>query len=328
MDEIEGKVPQIEGNFTALSLVSLIQGISTNRKMLITLYSREGNEGRLFFEDSMIVGAFVGEELVGKKAFFRMIEWEDARFQAFDIDDIDEKFNNINVEVSHLLLEGLRQKDEKKKIKQDLLPVYKIKKAEGKFQLTEAEQELWDMILDEGSFISTLVNNTTMTDWEAYAVLAMLMKKKALVFMKLKVLVIDDSEFMTRIISDILEKLYRNLMIIKTLGNGEEAVQIIVKSDRKNRPDLIFTDIMMEGVGGMEVIKVAREQNPPIFTIAITSLQREMRDILEAGANYLHKNWITRDNIGEIMENLVERTVNGELSVIGGEGTDQLPNVD
>jgi hypothetical protein len=71
------------------------------------------------------------------------------------------------------------------------------------------------------------------------------------------------------------------------------------------------------------VIAAAREQDPPIFIIAVTSLQREMRDILEAGANYLHKNWITRDNIGEIMEDLVERTICGEVSVIGGEGTER-----
>jgi hypothetical protein len=111
MKDLEGKVPQIEGNFTALSLVSLIQGISANKRMLITLFSIDGTEGRLYFENSRIVGAFVGEDLLGKKAFFRMIEWEDARFQAYDITDIDRSKFNIDLEVSHLLLEGLRQKD-------------------------------------------------------------------------------------------------------------------------------------------------------------------------------------------------------------------------
>jgi hypothetical protein len=44
-----------------------------------------------------------------------------------------------------------------------------------------------------------------------------------------------------------------------------------------------------------------------------------MKEILDAGANYLHKNWITRDNIGDIMSDLVERTICGEVGVIGGE---------
>ncbi len=319
MNDLEGKVPQIEGNFTALSLVSLIQGISANKRMLITLYSIEGNEGRLYFENSRIVGAFVGDELTGKKAFFRMIEWEDARFQAYDMTEIDPERINIDLEVSHLLLEGLRQKDEKAKIKKRILPIYKITRAEGSFDLNDKEKELYSSIPAEGIFVNSLVNTTSMTDWEAYTALSSLMIKRAITFVKIKTLVIDDSEFMTKIIKDILDNLYKDVLIIKTLKNGAEAVRLINSPEMKVRPDLIFTDIVMEGTGGMEVIRAARGQNPPILTIAVTSLQREMKEILDAGANYLHKNWITRDNIGEIMRDLVERTICGEMEVIGGE---------
>jgi len=76
----------------------------------------------------------------------------------------------------------------------------------------------------------------------------------------------------------------------------------------------------MEGTSGMEVIKAARNAQPPVNIIAVTSLQREMKDILESGANYLHKNWITKDNIGDIMKDLIEQTICGDLWVIGGEG--------
>ena len=319
MEDLEGKVPQIEGNFTALSLVSLIQGISNNRKMLITLYSNDGSDGTLFFDNSNIVGAFVGDVLTGKKAFFRMIEWEDARFQAYDIDNINKDRYNINLDVSHLLLEGLRQKDEKNKLKESVLPIYKIKRADGSFELIDKEKELWDLIPPEGIFINTLVNKTSMTDWEAYASLSDMMRKKALVFMKIKTMVIDDSEFMTKILEDILKKIYKDMMLVKSFHTGAEAIKVINSPDKKNHPDVIFTDIMMEGTSGMDVIKAARNQDPPIGTIAVTSLQREMKDIMDAGANYLHKNWITKDNVGEIIEDLLERTICGELSVIGGE---------
>jgi CheY-like chemotaxis protein len=319
MNDLEGKVPQIEGNFTALSLVSLIQGISANKRMLITLFSIDGTEGRLYFENSRIVGAFVGDELTGKKAFFRMIEWEDARFQAYDITDIDRSKFNIDLEVSHLLLEGLRQKDEKAKIKKRILPIYKITRGEGEYELTDKEQEIFSLIPPDGVFVNTLVNETSMTDWEAYTTLSSLMIKRAIVFVKIKTLVIDDSEFMTKILKDILENLYKDVLIIKTLKTGVEAIKLIASNEMKVRPDLIFTDIVMEGTSGMEVIKAARNQTPPILTIAVTSLQREMKEILDAGANYLHKNWITRDNIGDIMSDLVERTICGEEGVIGGE---------
>jgi len=319
MKDIEGKVPQIEGNFTALSLVSLIQGISANKRMLITLFSIEGNEGRLYFENSRIVGAFVGDELVGKKAFFRMIEWEDARFQAYDINDIDRSRFNIDLEVSHLLLEGLRQKDEKAKIKKRILPIYKITRAEGNFDLNDKEQDLLSLIPADGIFVNTLVNMSSMTDGEAYTNLSSWMIKRAIVFVKIKTLVIDDSEFMTKILRDILDNLYKDVLVIKTLKTGGDAIKLIESPELKVRPDLVFTDIVMEGTSGMEVIKAARSQEPPILTIAVTSLQREMKEILDAGANYLHKNWITRDNIGDIMSDLVERTICGEIGVIGGE---------
>ncbi len=319
MEDVEGKVPQIEGNFTALSLVSLIQGISNRRKMLISLFSEDGNEGRLYFDNSKVVGAYIGDTQNGKKAFFRMIEWEDARFQAYDVEDIKKEYYNINLDVSHLLMEGLRQKDEKNKLKKSILPIYKIKKADGTFDMVEKEKELWDIIPPEGIFINTLVNKTSITDWEAYAALSDLMKKKTLFFMKIKTMVIDDSEFMTRIMEDILKKIYKDMMIIKTFQTGAEAIKVINNPDKNSHPDVIFTDIMMEGTSGMDVIKVAREQDPPIGVIAVTSLQREMKDIMDAGANYLHKNWITKDNVGEIVEDLFQRTICGELSVIGAE---------
>jgi len=131
---------------------------------------------------------------------------------------------------------------------------------------------------------------------------------------------VDDSEFMIKIIKDILEKMYKNMMIIKTFTNGADAIKLISSPDTRNRPDLVLTDIMMEGTSGMEVIKAARNVQPPVNIIAVTSLQREMKDILESGANYLHKNWITKDNIGDIMKDLIEQTICGDLWVIGGEG--------
>jgi CheY-like chemotaxis protein len=320
MVDVSGKVPQIEGSFTALSLISLIQSISNNKKMLIKLFAKDGGEGVLFFDSAKIVGARADGNLTGKKAFFRMIEWEDARFTAYDIEEINPKYFTINLDASELLLEGLRQKDEKKKIKERILPIYKVRRANSHADLDPEEHELYELIPPRGTFVSTVINRCSQTDWEGFKNLESLMMKKALSFMRIKTLVVDDSEFMTKILKDILEELYEGLMVIRTLKSGEEAVRIIRSSDQNLLPDLIFTDIMMEGVTGMDVIQAAREKKSPIHTIAVTSLQREMTDILGAGANYLHKNWITKDNIGEVIKDLVERTIAGELFVIGGEG--------
>jgi CheY-like chemotaxis protein len=158
-----------------------------------------------------------------------------------------------------------------------------------------------------------------LTDWEAYSTIQSLIIKKALSPMKIKALVVDDSEFVAVIIRDILEHQFGSIMAVRVVRSGREAVTLIESECRRKRPDLVFTDIVMDEFNGIDIITTARNSTPPIHVIAITSLQREMRDILKLGANYLHKLWLTRDNVGEVMVDLVERTLNGEIQVIGGE---------
>jgi len=311
--------PKAEGVFTALSLISLIQCISNNKKMCINLYSMDGSEGRLYFDNARVVGASINDAQEGVKAFFRMMEWENARFEAFEVSRIEPDRYLIDEEVSHLLMEGLRQKGEKDRIKQQLHPFYKVMKSHDLFELSRLEEKIIERVPENGIFINTLVDSVALTDWEAYSTIQSLIVKKVLSLMKIKALVVDDSEFVAVIVRDILEHQFDGIMAIRAVRSGREAVELIESDCRKKRPDLIFTDIVMDDVTGLDVITAARRSVPPVHVIAITSLQREMRDILNLGANYLHKTWLTRDDVGEVMTNLVERTLNGEIQVIGGD---------
>jgi len=69
---------------------------------------------------------------------------------------------------------------------------------------------------------------------------------------------------------------------------GEEALKII----EKEKPDLILLDIRMEGMGGLEVLRRAKETFPDITVIMVTGVDDEdmMRDAKRLGAaNYITK---------------------------------------
>jgi len=319
LEQTHTKDPKAEGVFTALSLISLIQCISNNKKMCINLYSMDGNEGRLYFDNAQVVGARINIDHEGKKAFFRMMEWENARFEAFEVSHIEPDKYRINEDISSLLMEGLKLKVEKEKIQSQLHPFYKIVRSHDLPDLSAQEKQIVESVPKTGIFINALVDQVELTDGEAYAAIQALIIKKSLSLMKIKALVVDDSEFVAVIIRDILEHQFEGIMAVKAVRSGREAVKLLESDCRKKRPDLVFTDIVKDDLSGIDVISAARNSTPPIHVIAITSLQREMGDILKLGANYLHKLWLTRDNVGEVMVNLVERTLNGEIQVIGGE---------
>jgi CheY-like chemotaxis protein len=216
-------------------------------------------------------------------------------------------------------MEGLRQNREKEKIQSQLHPYYKIIRDRDLPDLSIQERKIVESVSEIGTFVNTLVDHVDLTDWEAYSTIQSLIIKKALSPMKIKALVVDDSEFVAVIIRDILEHQFGSIMAVRAVRSGREAVTLIESECRRKRPDLVFTDIVMDEFNGIDIITTARNSTPPIHVIAITSLQREMRDILKLGANYLHKLWLTRDNVGEVMVDLVERTLNGEIQVIGGE---------
>jgi len=311
--------PRAEGVFTALSLISLIHGISNNKKMCIDLFSLNGSEGRLYFDNARVVDAHINFSLEGVKAFFRMMEWGDARFQAFEVSHIKPENYRINEDVSSLLMEGLRQKRETDKIRKKLQPFYKIKRNHDHVDLSNQEKKIVEMVPEDGLFINALVDGVDLTDWEAYSTIQSLIIKKALSLMKIRALVVMDDEFTAMIVRDILEQQFGGIMAVMTIRDRREVVPFVGLDCRKKRPDLVFTDIITDEVGGGEVISAARNGNPPIHVIAVTSLQREMREILNLGANYLHKQWLTSDNVGAVMTDLVERTLSGENRVIGGE---------
>ena len=67
-----------------------------------------------------------------------------------------------------------------------------------------------------------------------------------------KVLVVDDEPFICRSLSFVLRK---DSYQVFEARNGEEALELV----RRERPDLVFLDVMMPRINGFEVAQQIRE---------------------------------------------------------------------
>jgi DNA-binding NtrC family response regulator len=96
---------------------------------------------------------------------------------------------------------------------------------------------------------------------------------------KIKVLVVDDDRRMVKTIVDILKiKGYR----ATEANSGEEAIEKI-KSDM---PDCIFMDIKMEGISGIETLKLIKEQYPhlPVVLMSAYATDKQESEAKQNGA--------------------------------------------
>ena len=89
-----------------------------------------------------------------------------------------------------------------------------------------------------------------------------------------KILIVDDEAHIRMLIEQTLEELEDNDVEFLTAENGELALEII----QEEKPDLVFLDVMMPKMNGMEVCrKVKKElQLNSIFIILLTAKGQEM----------------------------------------------------
>ena len=104
-----------------------------------------------------------------------------------------------------------------------------------------------------------------------------------------KVLVVDDSRVMTKIISKILEK-DPHIEVIGTAGNGFEAIEKI----RKLKPDVVTLDVEMPGMDGIETLRRIMSADP-LPVIMLSSLTREHADITMEALSIGASDFVAKD---------------------------------
>ena len=100
----------------------------------------------------------------------------------------------------------------------------------------------------------------------------------------LKTLIADDEEIGRKVLREELE-LLPEMTIVGEAANGAEALRKI----RELEPDLVFLDIQMPLMGGLEVVRNLSGSHLPVVVI-VTAYQEHAIDAFESGASdYLLK---------------------------------------
>lgn len=129
-----------------------------------------------------------------------------------------------------------------------------------------------------------------------------------------KVLVIDDSAFMRRVISDIINSEPR-LEVVDVAKNGKEALQKI----KELKPDVVTLDIEMPVMNGLEVLKMIMNENPiPVVMVSSLTGQGTKETILalELGAvDFIAKPTSIFDiNQGEVKKTIINKILTASFS--------------
>ena len=106
-----------------------------------------------------------------------------------------------------------------------------------------------------------------------------------------KVLVIDDEPFIRSLFETVLSE---NDCMVATCGSGREGVEVAGKGSF----DLVITDINMPDLGGIDVLRSIKNQNPDIGVIVITgyaSLETAMEALHLGADEYLKKPFEVKD---------------------------------
>jgi len=119
---------------------------------------------------------------------------------------------------------------------------------------------------------------------------------------KKKILIIEDTEFMKKLISDVLKEAGYEVV---TASSGEEGLQKV----REEKPDLVLLDVVKPGMDGFEVCRILREDESnnlmPIIMLTAQENEDHKLEGLELGADdYIIKPFNSRELVSRVRNTL------------------------
>lgn len=108
---------------------------------------------------------------------------------------------------------------------------------------------------------------------------------------QVKVLVVDDEEFMHKVMTNILHKAG---MEVLTAQSGEEALKVLAE----NRCDVVISDVRMAGMSGFDLLKQVKARHSDTAFVVMTghSDSYSIKDALMQGADeYITKPFKTQE---------------------------------
>jgi len=118
--------------------------------------------------------------------------------------------------------------------------------------------------------------------------------------MNKKILLVDDSRFVRNTTKRLLIELGYDKNSILEASSGEEAIDVY----QNEKPEIIFLDLLMPGIGGEEALKEIRKTDKDCFvTILSSNFQKPVQKrLFESGANLFIEKTITLEKLKGILD--------------------------
>jgi YesN/AraC family two-component response regulator len=119
---------------------------------------------------------------------------------------------------------------------------------------------------------------------------------------QINILIVDDETSVADILKDCVSDTGRS---VDVCYNGLDGIEYI----QNNRYDLIIVDLVMPKIGGLDVLKFAKKENPDVLVIIITgyaSLETAITAVKEGAYDYIRKP-CKLEEIRIVVDNAVEK---------------------
>ncbi|CUT02783.1 Response regulator receiver domain-containing protein [Candidatus Kryptobacter tengchongensis] len=117
-----------------------------------------------------------------------------------------------------------------------------------------------------------------------------------------KILIVDDDITVQRLLEFVLRRFDVDVLIA---DNGDDAIDII----KKEKPDLIFLDVMMPGRNGIEVCREIRKEpelkGSYIVMLTAKGEEAEVKDMFDSGADEYVPKPFSPSEIAEIVKKVI-----------------------
>lgn len=119
---------------------------------------------------------------------------------------------------------------------------------------------------------------------------------------QISILVVDDERSVADILKDCVSDTERSVDVCYSGLDGIEYIQ-------KNHYDLIIVDLVMPKIGGLDVLRYAKKENPDVLVIIITgyaSLETAIMAVKEGAYDYIRKP-CKLEEIRIVVDNAIEK---------------------
>jgi two-component system chemotaxis response regulator CheB len=298
--QIAEKEVGFNGTLKNILLTDLIQICCIAGADMAIKVSNGPSEGVFYIEAGEVIHAECGD-LQGESAFFTIVGWESGSFESFGVERFPEP--TISKPYMYLLMEGSRQSDESGMTEENSDEGMEVVEEPenphstepiglteeiSPFGMDDLEASLDDALPDIDKVESSLDESSTEKIF--------------------RVMIVDDSAIMCRILSDTLSESER-IEIVGTAKNGREALKKI----EELKPDLITLDVNMPVMGGQTALKhiMIKNRCPVVIISSLNSgSYQNILDFLLLGAvDFIGKPVNSEDVAGQ-KRRIIEKIIN------------------